>query len=99
MHQRLTKKLTNSLTPSHLEVIDESNNHSGTATESHFKIIVVSDKFVDLNLIDRHRFIHKLLQEELKLFHAIAIHTYTPDEWDIKKHAPESPQCSSVKSK
>jgi len=95
MQQHLTEQLTTALDPTHLEVINESANHSGPATESHFKLVVVSDHFIDLKLIDRHRFINQLFREELSHIHALAMHTYTPDEWLMKNGAPASPQCSS----
>ncbi|SMM97868.1 Cell division protein BolA [uncultured Candidatus Thioglobus sp.] len=94
MQQHLTEQLTLALNPVHLEVINESSNHSGTATESHFKLVVVSDYFQDLKLIDRHRFINQLFKEELGHIHALAMHTYTPDEWKMKNGAPASPQCA-----
>ncbi|AYQ56309.1 Cell division protein BolA [Bathymodiolus thermophilus thioautotrophic gill symbiont] len=94
MQQHLTDQLTTALSPMHLEVINESNNHSGPATESHFKLVVVSDYFADLKLIDRHRFINQLFKEELNHIHALAMHTYTPNEWQMKNGAPNSPQCA-----
>ncbi|MBT4923468.1 MAG: BolA family transcriptional regulator, partial [Candidatus Thioglobus sp.] len=81
MQQHLTQQLEISLNPTHLEVINESHNHSGPASESHFKLVVVSDYFSDLKLIDRHRFVNQLFKEELSHIHALAMHTYTPDEW------------------
>lgn len=94
MEQHLKQQLETSLNPTHLEVINESHQHSGPASESHFKLIVVSENFKDLKLIDRHRFINKLFTEELKDIHALAMHTYTPDEWALKKTAPDSPKCA-----
>ncbi len=103
MQQHLTQQLTTALSPSHLEVINESANHSGPATQSHFKLVVVSDYFSELKLIDRHRFINQLFKEELNHIrpegsapgvHALAMHTYTPDEWAMKNAAPDSPQCA-----
>lgn len=42
----IEEKLTAELGPSHLEVINESGDHGAReGTESHFKVIVVSDKF------------------------------------------------------
>lgn len=42
----IEEKITEALSPSHLEVINESGNHgAGEGAESHFKVIVVSDKF------------------------------------------------------
>ncbi len=94
MQTHLTEQLTTALSPIHLEVINESNNHSGPATDSHFKLVVVSDYFSDLKLIDRHRFINQLFEEELNHIHALAMHTYTPDEWAMKNGAPDSPKCA-----
>jgi BolA protein len=48
-----------------------------------------------MRLIDRHRFINKLFAEELSHIHALAMHTYTPKEWQKRQSAPESPECSS----
>ena len=94
MQQHLTEQLTIALNPTHLEVINESDNHSGSATQSHFKLVVVSDHFSELKLIDRHRFINQLFKEELNHIHALAMHTYTPDEWEMKNSAPDSPKCA-----
>lgn len=94
MKKHLTDQLIAALDPVHLEVINESANHSGAATESHFKLTVVSDYFVGLKLLERHRFINHLFKEELGNIHALAMHTYTPDEWKIKKSSPDSPKCT-----
>ncbi len=94
MEQHLIQQLTAALSPSYLQVINESANHAGANTQSHFKLVVVSGYFVDLKLIERHRFINKLFAEELKFIHALAIHTYTPDEWSKKNAAPDSPKCT-----
>jgi BolA protein len=94
LQQHLTQQLQIALSPSYLEVINESANHSGPATESHFKLIVVSEYFKDLALIARHRFINQLFKEELDHIHALAMHTYTPEEWRLKSGAPDSPNCA-----
>lgn len=94
MQQHLTTQLTAAFSPTHLQVINESHNHSGDATESHFKLVVVSEHFIDLKLIDRHRLINQLFKQELNHIHALAMHTYTPDEWLNKNGAPDSPKCA-----
>ncbi|KAA0450939.1 MAG: BolA family transcriptional regulator [Candidatus Thioglobus sp.] len=94
MQNHLAEQLTTSLQPTHLEVINESGNHAGERTQSHFKLVVVSDKFTGLKLLDRHRFINQLFKEELSHIHALAMHTYTPDEWENKNGAPASAQCA-----
>ncbi len=93
--KHLTEQLKKALNPTHLEVVNESHNHSGPATQSHFKLVVVSDYFIGLKLIDRHRFINQLFKTELKHIHALAMHTYTPAEWQNKNYAPTSPKCAS----
>ena len=94
--QRILEKLHSELSPMHLEVIDESHMHSvPEGAESHFKLVVVSEKFADQRLVGRHRMINGLLGGELASgLHAIALHTWTPEEWFEKGGtAPESPQC------
>ena len=97
MENHLKNQLDLALSPEYCEVSNESSQHSGPATESHFKIVVVSPTFVEIKLIDRHRFINKLFAEELKHIHALAMHTYSPQEWQKRQIAPNSPECSSKK--
>ncbi|WP_190600169.1 BolA family protein [Candidatus Vesicomyidisocius sp. SY067_SCS001] len=93
MQQYLTEQLQIALSPSYLKVFNESHNHSGPSRESHFKLIVVSDYFDDLKLIERHRFINQLFKEEMVYIHALSIHTYTSAEWQMKNGVPDSPKC------
>ena len=95
MENHLKNQLDLSLSPSHCELLNESSQNSGPATESHFKIVVVSSYFDEMKLIDRHRFITKLFVEELKHIHALAMHTYTPEEWKKRQTVLISPECSS----
>ncbi|KAG1665754.1 DNA-binding transcriptional regulator BolA [Nymphon striatum] len=90
----IEQKLTETLDPEVLDVINESNMHSGPATESHFKVVVVSNKFEGKMLIARHRMINAALAEELNSIHALALHTMTPDEYFEKSgKVADSPQC------
>ena len=94
MRTHIESKLANALTPQWLEVLDESGNHS-RGTETHFKVTVVAPVFAGERLIARHRRINGLLAEELRgSVHALAIHTYTPDEWAARQQAPDSPNCA-----
>jgi BolA protein len=82
---------------SHLEVINESHMHSGNSPETHFKVILVSDEFEDVKLVQRHRKINKLLQYELENgVHALSLHLFTISEWQKKEeHVKDSPPCAS----
>jgi len=96
VQQIIEQKLTDQLNPSHLEVINESNNHNVPAgSESHFKVVIVSKSFDDVALIQRHRMINEVLADELKNdIHALALHTYTEADWSAKQgNAPTSPPC------
>lgn len=89
-------KLTSSMTPEHLEVVNESHMHNvAPGSESHFKLTIVSTLFEEKLLIARHRLVNKCLQEELDgPVHALSMHTYTPEEWRQKNtEVRSSPPC------
>lgn len=92
----IENKLRDTFQPDHLQVINESYMHNvAPGSESHFKVIVVTQSFEGQRLLMRHRQINQALAEELKNhIHALAIHTYTPQEWEeLQKQAPDSPMC------
>ncbi len=96
VQERIQEKLTSALAPSHLDVENESRMHSvAPGSETHFKVVVVSDAFEGLGLVDRHRRVHAILADELKNgVHALAIRALTPSQWE--KEAPgafKSPPC------
>jgi len=92
--ETITEKLNQAFSPEHLDVINESHMHSGPNTESHFKVVIVSDEFKEKMLIARHRLVNKALEDDLKDIHALALHTMTMEEWFKKGGAPESPPCA-----
>lgn len=83
MQETIEAKISNGLRPLHLEVINESSMHNVPAgSESHFKLVVVSEAFAGKPLLTRHRLIHALLNAELQHgLHALSLHTMTPEEW------------------
>lgn len=95
LEQQLIDSLT-TLAPQHLEVINESSGHGGyfPGKESHFKVIVVSDAFTGLRLVQRHQKVYALTAELMSpgKIHALAIHAYLPQEW--QGQAPASPDCA-----
>ena len=95
--QRIESFLDRGIVLLHLNVIDESQGHNvPDGSESHFKVIAVSDDFEGLSRINRHRRINSLLQSEFdRGMHALAIHAYTESEWkDRFGEAPLSPPCA-----
>ncbi len=94
--QRIEDLLKGSLSSiTHLDIVDESYMHAVPPdSESHFKLLVVSDSFENTLVIDRHRQINRVLGDEFQTgLHALTLHTWTPDEWRTKGGAPESPLC------
>ncbi|MCE9677960.1 BolA/IbaG family iron-sulfur metabolism protein [Shewanella sp. AS1] len=95
VEQNIYEKLNAALFPAHLEVINESDNHHVPPnSESHFKVIVVSEQFEGKRLIARHRSVNELLSHELQNgVHALSMHTFTPGEWQAEMDVPVSPKC------
>ena len=95
MREHIEEKL-GALDPLHLEVIDESHNHSvPEGAQSHFKVVIVSRSFSGERLIARHRRVNEILKDELAgTIHALALHTYTEEDWKERfGEAPMSPPC------
>ncbi len=89
-------KLATGINALHMDVVNESNNHNVPAgSESHFKVVLVSEDFAGKPLLARHRMVNKILEEELhSKIHALALHAYTQSEWqDAFGTAPMSPPC------
>ncbi|MBE0494378.1 MAG: BolA family transcriptional regulator [Thiomicrospira sp.] len=78
-----------------MDIKNESNMHAGPATESHFKLVLVSDDFVDVSRVKRHQMVYKVLVNEMPQIHALALHTFTLDEWKNQGGlVPDSPLCA-----
>ncbi|WP_407315668.1 BolA family protein [Pseudomonas sp. nanlin1] len=92
MQQRIESSLA-LLQPQHLQVLDESHMHS-RGQQTHYKAVLVSEQFVGLNSVKRHQKVYATLGELMGQFHALALHTYTPEEWSKVGAAPASPTCA-----
>lgn len=89
-------KLQAALAPLHLDVVNESHMHNVPAnSETHFKVAIVATAFEGQRKVARHQRMYQILAEELKgPVHALALHTYTPQEWQAKNGlVPDSPNC------
>ena len=84
--ETITRKLDSALSPTALEVIDESHLHAGHGGwreegETHFRLHVVSDAFTGKSRVERHRMVNALLAEELAgRVHALALTARAPGE-------------------
>lgn len=93
----IEQKVRTELQPIMLQLENESHQHAGRRTDSHFKLVVVAEAFRGLSKVKRHQRIYQVLRQELQgPVHALALHLYTPEEWD-QATVPASPLCSSSK--
>jgi BolA protein len=95
VESRIHTKLNARFRPTHLEVINESYMHSvPPGSETHFKVILAAPDFAGKRQVQRHQSIYACLADELQSgVHALALHTYSPEEWQANAQFPASPQC------
>jgi stress-induced morphogen len=95
VQEQIETALTELLTPVVLDVVNESSQHNVPPnSETHFKVVIVSEQFVGRRKVARHQQVYSAVAEQLAgPVHALAIHTYTPTEWQEQGVAPESPDC------
>ena len=84
--ETIEHKLTESLSPLNLEVIDESHMHAGHAGarpggESHFRVEITAAAFEGKSRVDRQRLVYAALAEEMAgPIHALALKTTSPSD-------------------
>jgi BolA protein len=96
MQQQIEQILKDTFSPQVMYVDNESRLHSsGKGSNSHFKITLVSDVFLDKSLLSRHRAVQAALKDITQGVHALGLHTYTPTEWQARGGVePDSPACA-----
>lgn len=93
---RIEELLKQELTPSYLNIEDESGGHNVPENaQTHFKVTAVSTCFKGLSPLARHRIVNHLLHKEFELgLHALSMHLFTADEWEKRnKSVLNSPAC------
>ena len=95
----IIEKLSTAFAPTLLNVVNESHMHSVPPnSETHFKVTVVSDEFEGIRSVQRHQKVYQVLAEEVAgPVHALALHTYSPKEWEQQPEVKSSPNCASKK--
>ena len=97
----IRSKIGDALRPAVLEVFNESYKHSvPKGSESHFKVVVVSDQFEGKSPIERHRLVNHVLKDELSgSVHALSIQAMTPAQWDRDQTIRSTPNCQGGSKK
>lgn len=89
-------KIGAALAPAHLEVVNESHMHNvPPGSESHFRLVIVSDRFDDTPRVRRHQMVNGILEAELReKIHALSMQTLTAAEWEARGgQTMASPPC------
>jgi BolA family transcriptional regulator, general stress-responsive regulator len=73
------------LEPSRLDIVDESHRHAGHAGArdggGHFRMTIVSPRFVGMRTMERHRLVYDAAGDLMKRqIHALSITAKAPDE-------------------
>ncbi len=98
IHQRLTEQFQ----PLHLEIENESHQHSGDGSETHYRVLLASEKFQNLNRVERQRAVYALFDDQFKTgLHAFSLRALTPEEWENQKDQfpMVSPACKGGSSR
>ncbi|MCB1664527.1 MAG: BolA/IbaG family iron-sulfur metabolism protein [Pseudomonadales bacterium] len=95
MQDTIEQNLRQAIALDVLDIVNESHKHAGPGTETHFKVTAVSPVFTGMSPVKRHQHLYALLSQPLQEgVHALALHTYTPEEWAHRQStAPASPDC------
>jgi BolA protein len=81
---RIEQVIIEFLSPQYFSIVDDSADHKGHSGapkegESHFTIIIKSQKFSGKTRIERERMVQKLLLKEFESgLHALTMHLETP---------------------
>lgn len=92
----IEETLRSALAPTYLQVINESHmHHVPPGSESHFKVVVVSEAFRGQSRVARQQAVNRLLADQLAgPVHALTMRTMTAEEWRASDGAvSDSPDC------
>lgn len=95
--EQMLQKLKTEFSPTVIELVNESHlHHRPSGAETHFRLLIVSEKFQGMSRIDRQRQINQLFEYARdKGLHALTQRALTPQEWESQKDGAEftSPSC------
>jgi BolA protein len=84
--KRIRRRLDAALSPTELELVDESARHAGHAGarpqgETHFRLTIVAEAFAGKRPIDRQRLVYAALGDLMRTdIHALSITALSPAE-------------------
>ena len=91
MKKTIVELIKNNVDIYHIHIEDLTKNHINHTNYDgggHFKMIIVSNKFLGYSLLERHQLIYKILNSMIKKeIHALSLKTLTINEYNNKKEA------------
>jgi BolA family transcriptional regulator, general stress-responsive regulator len=96
VQQDIEQRLQSRFSPVFLDVANESHQHNVPPnSETHFRVVLVSTAFDGSSRVARHQQVYAALAPQLEgPVHALALHIYSPCEWQQREgDAPVSPPC------
>tara|TARA_Y100001960_G_C14099942_1_gene552378 strand:+ start:10 stop:255 length:246 start_codon:yes stop_codon:yes gene_type:complete len=76
IEKKIKKRLQEKLEQSEIFIQDMTGNNN------HFNLIIISDSFINLTLIEQHKMIYALLDDMItKEIHALQLKTLTWEQW------------------
>jgi BolA protein len=95
IQNQIDQRINEKLDVHHMTLENESYMHNVPAgSESHFKLVLVSDAFEGKRSVQRHQLVYGVLQDEMTKIHALAMHLYSIKEWNERNAlVPSSPKC------
>tara|TARA_B100001758_G_scaffold92125_1_gene78701 strand:- start:656 stop:955 length:300 start_codon:yes stop_codon:yes gene_type:complete len=96
IYKTIVECLNREFAVEHLFLENESSMHNVPAdSESHFKLVIVSDDFIEMTKVKRHQMIYNTLVETMKEIHALSIQAFTIQEFNANPIILSSPDCSN----
>ena len=95
-YDNIISSLNNQLHVRHMFLENESSMHNVPAnSETHFKLVVVSDDFLHMDKVKRHKLIYQILINIMKEIHALSIQAFTIEEYNSNPVILLSPDCAN----
>ncbi len=96
----IISKLNEAIKVENLFLDNESFMHNVPAnSETHFKLVIVSNDFIESSKVKRHQAIYNALTDTMNKIHALSIQAFTIDEYLENPVLLESPDCANKSSK
>lgn len=86
VYAEIERLLQQNFKPSYLSVLNESSQHRvPPGSESHFRVVIVSQIFIGKSRVQRQRMVSEALKHLMgRPIHALAQRTLTPEEWEAE---------------